>query len=83
MAKTADFGGHQCGALMAISADFLVATDIAIGQRRCRPAEKVLHGRHEVRIGVVDSPRSKNQGYWSHLDNVTGNAADEDHAAMR
>jgi len=31
----------------------------------------------------VDSPRPKNQGYWSHLDDVTGSAADEDHAAMR
>ena len=31
----------------------------------------------------LDSPRSKNQGYWSHLDNVAGNAADKDHAAMR
>ena len=31
----------------------------------------------------VDIPRSKNQGYWSHLDNVAGNAADKDHAAMR
>jgi hypothetical protein len=27
VAKTADFGGHQCGPLMAISANFLVATD--------------------------------------------------------
>ena len=31
----------------------------------------------------LDSPRSKNQGYWSHLDNVAGNDADKDHAAMR
>jgi len=31
----------------------------------------------------VDSPRSKNQGYWSHLDNERGNAADKDHAAVR
>ena len=31
----------------------------------------------------LDSAGSKNQGYWSHLDNVAGNAADKDHAAMR
>jgi hypothetical protein len=31
----------------------------------------------------VDRPGSKNQGYWSHLDNVAGDAADKDHAAVR
>jgi hypothetical protein len=31
----------------------------------------------------VSSPKSKGQGYWSHLDNVDGIAAGLDHDALR
>jgi hypothetical protein len=36
----------------------------------------------EMRYSVA-GPRSKSQGYWSHLDDVTGIAADLDHSALR
>lgn len=36
----------------------------------------------EMRYGV-STPRSRSQGYWSHLEDVTGIEADKDHDALR
>jgi hypothetical protein len=36
----------------------------------------------EMRYGISRS-KSINQGYWAHLDNVEGIAADLDHDALR
>jgi hypothetical protein len=43
---------------------------------------------HTCHLGIemrysVSGPRSKNQGFWSHLDDAAGIAADLDHAAVR
>src|SRR5271155_1068308 len=45
--KTGTSGGHQCGLFMAISADFLVATDTEYGVRRSRPERRTQ--RHRCR----------------------------------
>jgi hypothetical protein len=36
----------------------------------------------EMRYGTTGA-KSKSQGYWSHLDDVAGIAADLDHDALR
>jgi hypothetical protein len=43
---------------------------------------------HTCQLGIemrysVSAPKSTGQGYWSHLDDVDGIAADLDHAALR
>jgi hypothetical protein len=46
------------------------------------------HSCHTCHLGIemrysVNGPKSKGQGYWSHLDDVEGVAADLDHDALR
>ena len=54
--KTGTSGGHQCGLFMAISADFLVATDD--GSPGCRHLKPSPHGEmtHAPLFAVVSGP---------------------------
>jgi hypothetical protein len=43
---------------------------------------------HTCNLGIemrysTSGAKSKSQGYWSHLDDATGIAADRDHDALR
>jgi hypothetical protein len=46
------------------------------------------HSCHTCNLGIemrysTTASRSKSQGFWSHLEDVTGIAADMDHDALR